>query len=206
MQASAIVLVRAALTDLVLWPGRVLSVRVVERNGERGTLALAGMLLDARIPLHVSAGQRLRVRVERADPNELVLRMVGEPANSQPQPPQPQGAQASEQHPDQALVLPGGWALVRHASDERSARRPVPGKQRTCAVSFSLRAPHAGDLDFHAEAVGDSLRVRVALAHGEAFDLAMTTHGDLERALRQAFPGDVAVEFVARREPVDAYG
>ena len=63
---------------LALEPGAELAARVVATGPQagRGTIALAGMTLPARVPAGVEAGQTLRLQVVRVEPGQLTVKVV----------------------------------------------------------------------------------------------------------------------------------
>ena len=71
-------LLKAELPQLVLRPGITLAARVAERQGSRGLLMIAGSALAAELPEGVKAGDTLRLRVQEASPDRIVMRMESE--------------------------------------------------------------------------------------------------------------------------------
>src|SRR5581483_3176874 len=103
-------LIRAVLgTELKVAAGRGFMARVVNVNpGGRGTLSIAGMPVDAKLPPGVEAGQDLRLVVRHVSPDQVVLALTGEA-----------GAAAAQSQA--AAELPGGGHVrvtERDASSE----------------------------------------------------------------------------------------
>lgn len=199
MQPVEVVLLRAGLPELPLWPGRVLAARVLERSGDRGLLALAGTVLEARLPEGVKEGDHLRLRVTRQAAQELVLRVVEEaPAQSTSAPAAPTPASAFA-----AVTLPGGLLVSRDPNGEGEARGERPQRR---AVSLVLHSPRLGELHLRAELLAGRLRARVAAEPGTVLEAARARLPALEDRLRGLGLEQLELELVARRGPVDAYG
>src|SRR5581483_11640704 len=68
-------LIRAVLgAELRVAPGRALMARVVSVNPDgRGSLSIAGALIDATLPPGVESGQDLRLLVRHVSPEQVVL-------------------------------------------------------------------------------------------------------------------------------------
>ncbi|HJS95239.1 MAG TPA: hypothetical protein VJ741_13330, partial [Solirubrobacteraceae bacterium] len=90
-------LIRAVLgAELRVAVGRGLMARVVNVNpGGRGTLSIAGVPVDARLPPGVEAGQDLRLVVRHVSPEQVVLGISQE-------------AGAAAVQAQSAVELPGG--------------------------------------------------------------------------------------------------
>src|SRR3954464_13629078 len=71
-----LILLRAALPDLALRPGTFVSARVLGR----ATILLGGARLAAQLPEGVGEGDVLRLRVQEASSDRLVLKVVEHPA------------------------------------------------------------------------------------------------------------------------------
>src|SRR5919199_147691 len=78
-----VALLSAAARELALTPGSEVVARVAAapRGDSRGLLALAGMLLEARLPEGVAEGQTLRLTVAEAEAGRLTLRLVKPPSD-----------------------------------------------------------------------------------------------------------------------------
>src|SRR4051794_26317216 len=113
----ALTMLRAVAPDVPLTVGSVLGARVLSREGDRGTLLLLGARLAAQLPEGVQEGDRLRVRVQEASADRLVLKVV-----ETPQAPAPAGPQPIALPP---LALPGGATarLFVEPDEDGSSRR-----------------------------------------------------------------------------------
>ncbi len=187
-------LIRAVLgTELRVTPGRALMARVVAADGQgRGSLSIAGALIDAKLPKGVQAGDELRLTVRDITPERVVLSLSDQAAAA--------AAQA-------AVELPGGGHVrVSPLSDEDEAgsrgRQSGPGRH-TLALVYD--APTLGAVDLRFELDPQSLRVSATLAAGEPAALAAGAAGELRDALGAALGRPVTVEVTPRREPLDLY-
>ena len=139
-------LIKAVLgTELRIAPGRALMARVVTADGlGRGSLNIAGAVIDATLPKDIQAGQELRLTVAHVSPDRVELSLSG-------QDPATLAAAASE-----AVPLPGGGTVQvaerdagggggasgsqgtdRHAL--ASATTPPRSARSTCASSLIRR-------------------------------------------------------------------
>lgn len=187
-------LIKAVLgTELRIAPGRALMARVVTADGRgRGSLNIAGAVIDATLPKDIQAGQELRLTVAHVSPDRVELSLSG-------QDPATLAAAASE-----AVPLPGG-GTVRVA--ERDAGGGTGGSQGSDRHALSLRydAPALGAIDLRFELDPETLRVSATLAAGRPFDVALNNAGKLGDALTAAVGRSVTVDVVPRREPLDVY-
>jgi hypothetical protein len=189
-----LVLLRGMLPDLTLRPGAVMSGRVLDPT----TLVLEGVRLKAELPAGVEAGQRLRLRVEEADPahpERLHLRVL-EPAAR----PQETSAPLAPSVPDTAyqLALPGG-AIAHVVVDEREAARGRRAKGDVRSVVVRYDSPTLGRLDVRLDADG-------AAVHVSAGEPALTVRGAadvLRDALARATGRPVLVTVHPRQETLD---
>src|SRR4051812_39922341 len=90
-------LLRSQLPEFVIRPGQTLVARVLEHSGRHGFISLAGARLAAELPHQVQAGQTLRLAVQEATPERLVLKLLPDPASLPPAVavPLPGGGQAT---------------------------------------------------------------------------------------------------------------
>jgi len=191
-------LIRAVLgAELRVAPGRGLMARVVNVNpGGRGTLSIAGMPVDAKLPPGVQAGQDLRLVVRHVSPEQVVLSLSGE-------------AGAAVAQPQAAAELPGGGRVrvtERDADSEADPdRSTAPGTGRH-VLALAYDAPALGTVDLRFELDPQSLRVNATLAAGGPAASATGAAGELREALSDALGGrPVTVEIIPRREPLDVY-
>lgn len=189
-------LIRAVLgAELRVAPGRALMARVVDVNpAGRGSLSIAGALIDAKLPPGVEAGQDLRLVVRHVSPERVVLGLSGE-------------AGAAAAPPPAAVELPGGGRVrvSERPEEERRGRSAGAGPGRhTLALAYD--APALGTVDLRFDLDAQSLRVSAVLGAGEPVGSAQARAGELRDALGAALGGRaVTVEISARHEPLDVY-
>ena len=192
-------LIRAVLgAELRVAVGRGLMARVVNVNpGGRGTLSIAGVPVDARLPPGVQAGQDLRLVVRHVSPEQVVLGISQE-------------AGAAAVQAESAVELPGGGRVrvtERDADSESDRRATAPGSGRH-VLALAYDAPALGTVDLRFELDAQSLRVNAALAAGAPAASANEAAEELRDALSEALGGGgrtVTVEITPRREPLDVY-
>lgn len=194
-------LIKAVLgTELRIAPGRALMARVMTADGlGRGSLNIAGAVIDASLPKDVQAGQELRLVVREVSPDRVELSLAGQDASA---------AAAAE-----AVPLPGGGTVQvseRDAGGSDDAGGPgggragAPGADRH-SVSLRYDAPTLGAFDLRFELDPESLRLSATVGAGSPFDLALDNAAKLSDALAQAIGRAVTVNVVPRREPLDVY-
>jgi hypothetical protein len=184
-------LIRAMLGgEVKVAPGRAMMARVVAADGfGRGTLTIAGAVIDAELPKHVQAGQELRLTVRHVSTEQVVLGLTDQTP--------PAGAAA--------VPLPGGGALrvAEDTSDSSgSGGRGSPGAQ---TLSLSYDAPTLGTVDLRFELDPGSLRVRVEIAPGTPLSLAQDRADRLRDALTDGVGRPATVTVAPRHEPLDLY-
>jgi hypothetical protein len=150
-----LLVLRAALPmPSALRPGAVVVASVLDR----GLLSLAGARVAATLPDDVRPGDVLRLRVQEASPERVVLQVV-------PSPPPVSTA---------AVVLPGG-ATVRVISDEEQSR--ASARERSVVLRYD--SPTLGRLDIRLSSSGAT----VFASEGAPADAARAAAGDLAAAL-----------------------
>lgn len=184
-------LVRAALPDLVLREGSVLSARVAERSGRHGLLMLAGSALVAELPDDVRAGERLRLAVQDTSGDQVVLRVVPD-------------APASPPPGVVALPLPDGRS-ARVRVEERDAAGRRAGADEAAGVTLVYDSPALGAIELRLAVDGAAATARVQVGAGTPFLLAEEGREALRAALEGATGRAARVEVLARREPLDVY-
>jgi hypothetical protein len=189
-------LIRAVLgAELRVAPGRALMARVVSADGfGRGSLSIAGALIDAKLPPGVQAGQDLRLVVRHVSPEQVVLGLSGE-------------AGAAAVPAQTEVELPGGGRLRITERDPESgpdrATAPAGGRH---VLALAYDAPALGTVDLRFELDPQSLRVNATLAAGAPAASATDAAGELRDSLTDALGGrPVTVEISPRREPLDVY-
>jgi hypothetical protein len=188
-------LIKAVLgTELRIAPGRALMARVVTADGlGRGSLNIAGAVIDATLPKDIQAGQELRLTVSHVSPDRVELSLSG-------QDPAAFAAAASE-----AVPLPGGGTV--QVAERDAGGGGGAGAQGADRHALSLRydAPALGAIHLRFELDAETLRVSATLSAGQPFDVALNNAGKLGDALTAAVERAVTVDVVPRREPLDVY-
>jgi hypothetical protein len=187
--AVDLVLLRTAAPDLPIVVGRVLTARVVERNGRHGILNLAGAIVTAELPDEVQEGDRLRLAVRETTAERVVLQQI--PAHGPP----PLAAGAA---PPPRAQLPQGGAvelLGREGGGE-------PGAPQELTLRVQL--PSLGVVDLWLALDEHRVAARVALGEG-ALPAAHERSGALGAALAAAAGRPAEVTLVARADPLDVY-
>ena len=184
-------LIRAVLgAELRIAPGRGLLARVVSTDGlGRGTLSIAGALIDAELPRHVETGQELRLVVREVSADRVVLGLSDQAVAPPPAP----------------VELPGGGTVRVNEDDEGGGSSPPGTSPETQRLSLRYDAPALGPVDLRFELGAGSLRVVVALGPGDALDLGRSGAGELQRTLGANADRPVTVTVAGRREPLDLY-
>ena len=184
-------LIKAVLgAELRIAPGRALMARVVTADGlGRGSLNIAGALIDATLPKDVQAGQELRLTVRHVSPDRVELGMSG-------QDPAPAATDA--------VRLPGGGSVQVAERDAGGGGGAGTGDERH-ALSLVYDAPALGAVDLRFGLDPKSLHVSVTVAAGTPFDLALDGAGKLGDVLADAVALPVTVDVVPRREPLNVY-
>jgi hypothetical protein len=186
-------LIRAIVgAEMRVAPGRALMARVVSADAAgRGSLSIAGALIDAELPNGIQAGQELRLTVRDVSPERVVLSL-----SDQNTPPPPVAVPAAP--------MPGGGTVhVR----ERDPGAPGGGGATPDRHSLALvyDAPALGPVDLRFELDPQTLRLSATFAAGDPVQQAEAAAGTLRDALSDALGRPVIVEISARREPLDLY-
>jgi hypothetical protein len=166
-----LVLLRAALPVPALRAGSVVVARVLDQR----MLSLAGSRVAATLPEDVKPGDVLRLRVQEAGPERVVLQIV-------PSPPPASTV---------AVALPGG-AFARVIEDE--AEDGAAGGRGSRSVVLRYDSPVLGRLDIRLSSAG----AVVHASEGPPADAARAASGDLAAAL------GAPVAVIARRSALDA--
>jgi hypothetical protein len=176
--------------------GRAMMARVVLADGSgRGSLSIAGYLLEAELPTNVKAGDDLRLVVRDVNAERVLLGISDAHAETAPVPvPVPLAAPVT-------IPLPGGGNLQVTERDADGTQAASPG-----AHTLSLRydAPALGPIDVRFELDPTSLRLGVTVAPS-ALAPAQSGSDDLRQALADELQRLISVTVSARREPVDVY-
>jgi hypothetical protein len=195
MQTLAVDL--ALLRDVLLpgvriAPGRALMARVVAAESGRGSLSIAGYLIEAELPKHVRAGQDLRLEV-RDISAERVLLQISDSGQTAPSPPA-------------EVPLPGGGTLtVTERDAQGDSRGGGGGGAGSLSVALRYDAPALGPVDLHFELAPGALRVGVTVSAGDPLQRAQADADTLRTALAAALGHAVSVTVSPRRDPIDVY-
>jgi hypothetical protein len=186
-------LIRAVVgAELRIAPGRAFMARVVTANaGGRGSLSIAGALIDAELPKGVQAGQELRLTVRHVSPERVVLSLSDQ---STPAPPTAVPA---------APMPGGGTVQVRERDSGAAGRGGATPDRHSLALVYD--APTLGPVDLRFELDPETLRLSATFAAGEPVQQAEGAAGALRDALSDALGRPVNVEISPRREPLDLY-
>ena len=204
--------------DIKIVPGRAVMARVVQAPpGQKGSLSIAGYLLDAELPENVRAGQDLRLVIRDVNPERVLLAITDPYEEGHAQPNQqaqpatqaPQAQPVHAQPADPALTapppvpLPGGGEVQVTERDAGGAGGEAGDRQN---VLLRYNAPALGSVDLRFQMDAGALSLSVTLPAGQPLELARADAESLRQALRQAVPGRaVAVTVAPRREPLDLY-
>jgi hypothetical protein len=199
--------------DIKIVPGRAVMARVVapQQPGGRGSLSIAGYLLEAELPESVRAGDDLRL-VVRDVSAERVLLAITDPRDAGPgqQAQQAQTQPVGQQLPDPSAIapppvpLPGGGSVQVTERDAGGAGTGHSGDRQDVLLRYD--APALGTMDLRFQMAAGTLNVGVSLAPGGPLALAQADAESLRRALAAAMPGRaVSVTVTAQLPPLDLY-
>jgi hypothetical protein len=183
-------LVKAELPTLVIRPGMTLAARVMETHGSRGLLMIANAALAAELPDGVKAGDTLKLRVQEASSDRIVMRLESD-------------AQQAQQPPTVVPIpLPGGQQAYIHVNEESSESE---ARDRRSEVAITYRSPQLGALDFRLSLEGGAVTAQVRARKGAPFELAQAQAEELRDALNRATGKPVQLTVTPRHDPFDAY-
>ncbi len=202
--------------DIKIVPGRAVMARVVQApGGQKGSLSIAGYLLDAELPENVQAGQDLRLVIRDVSPERVLLAITDPHDSDQAQPtqqaPSTQEAQPTQQAqtPDPSLVaqppipLPGGGHVQVTERDGGGAGGQAGERQN---ILLHYNAPVLGSVDLRFQMDAGALSLQVTLPAGQPLELAQAGAESLRQALLEGAGGRaVSVTVAPRREPLDLY-
>jgi hypothetical protein len=184
---------------LALAAGKDLVARVVSAPlaGGRGLLSLAGVVLEARVPPGLTAGQVLQLRVTSADEQALVVRIVHDAAD---QPDEAATARMAGQLAlrgdgdllrvalglaDGTLWLPGGAAATVTVEPD-AGDDEAPGGSAGSEAAFTLHCPSLGAVEVRLRMTAGGVRAGVVTAPGTLTARAQAALPDLVTALERA--------------------
>ncbi len=199
---------RAVLgTEIKVVPGRALMARVVLADAPgRGSLSIAGFLVEAELPRDVRTGDDLRLIVREVTPERVVLSLSDDqPAAAAQRAPgaqPPPGAQPVPPPPVATIPLPGG-AMLEVA--EREARPGGPAGSESHTLTVRFQAPALGDVDLRFALDAGALALGVTVDPGASLDAARAEAETLRAALSETVARAVSVTVAPRRQPLDVY-
>ena len=207
MQALAVApqILRAVVgPDIKIVPGRAVMARVVVAEGTgRGSLSIAGFLVDAELPKDVRAGQDLRLVIKDVSAERVLLTMSDDRPDAAQQAGQQSQLTTPELPPGAVPVpVPGGGML---AVTERDAHGGRPGDGTTHSVALRYTTPELGAMDLHFTLDAGSLAVTVSVPPGPGLPLAQADAETLRQTLAEQLQRAVSVTVKPRREPLDLY-
>lgn len=177
------------LPELHIVPGRVLAARVVETSpAGRGTLSIAGQLIEAQLPEHLKAGQTVQLTVKDIS-GERILMSLNQQAL-----PTPVAA---------GVPLPGGGRL--QVFDPPEETESGPAAARTGSFTLRYDAPTLGPVDLHFMFDRDSVQLTVGAKDGTPFSLVRSELAELRQELQHRTGLEVTVTALARHDPVEVY-
>jgi hypothetical protein len=191
-------LLRTLLPDLPLAQGTVLPGRVLERDGDRGLLMLAGARVKAQLPHDVQPGDVLRLRVQESSAEKLVLKVV-----DGPQVEQQQALPSAAAMTAAGMVgLPGGATarlFVEPDGGETAGRREAAPR----SVLVRYESPALGRIDVKIVLSSTAVGATVQVSAGEPAGAVRAAAGELQDALASAASRPAQVRVLARDETVD---
>jgi hypothetical protein len=194
--------------EMKVVPGRALMARVAVADGSgRGSLSIAGFLIDAELPKNVRAGADLRLVVRDVNSERVLLTISDQPqtaAQTAAAPDQQQAAQTAgltTPPPPMMVPLPGGGTMQ---VVEREAGTPNSSSPEAQTLTLRYDAPALGAVDLRLELDPGSLRVGVSVAPS-ALEPARAGVAELREALSAAMGRPISVTVTPRREPLDLY-
>ncbi len=189
---------RAVLgTEIKIMPGRALMARVVVADGGgRGSLSIAGFLVDAELPKDVRAGEDLRLTVREVSPERVVLSLSDEHQSAMPPP-------ATPDLPISVPVpLPGGASLTVMEREARAGAAATPGSH---TLTLRVQMPALGDVDLRFALDAGAVALGVTIDPGAPLEQAQGQAPALRAALADAVQRAATVTVTPRRQPLDVY-
>lgn len=191
-----LVLLRGLFTDQPLRAGTMLAARVLDREGARGTLLLNGVRVPAQLPPELAAGDALRVVVQEATAERVVLQVVPRDA---PPPPAVTGGWAESY----ALALPGGAAARVLVEPDAEGSAGAAGAAPARRVTLRYDSPALGRLDLVLDLDASSVSGTVHATAGDPARRARAEAAVLRDALASATGRPATVSVRDREEVLD---
>ncbi len=181
---------------------------MLERHGAHGLLNLAGAVLVAELPEGVPEGARLRLAVQDASGERVIMRIVGDASSPAPPAPAPQGAPGTPQHgaaaiasPLVTLPLPDGTQAHARVEGDGGEEGGERGGTRSATVRYA--SPALGRIEVRLVLSPSGLSAGVAAPPGQGTALAAEHADELRAALHGVLGTPVDVHVGERRERVD---
>lgn len=205
----------------LLRAGAELVARLIEAppGGGRGTISLAGLLVEAELPPGLEAGQRLRMTVSRVDRSQVVLKLLAEPQSPA------RGAESTGRDTHAAarlageLAVRGDGTLLQAAVELAGPVLPLPGGGaaeilvepdggddaggrggESAEAAFVLHSPALGAIEVRLRSSPAGVRAAVTTAPGRPAELARAGIDQLVSGLERA-TGKPAAATVGARPP-----
>jgi hypothetical protein len=165
--------------------------RVVHADGTgRGSLSIAGAVIEADLPKHVRAGAEVRLVVKEVSAERVVLSMADHPAVVPP---------------PAEVPLPGGGSVRVPAREDTEPGGSSSSEQGSYSLSLRYDAPALGPIDLRFQLDRASLRVTAAVSAGDPLSAMEAGAETLRAALAAVSDRTVTVTVAPRREPLDLY-
>jgi hypothetical protein len=190
IQLSATML-RNQAPDLVLRLGSTVAARVMERHGARGLITIGNAVLTAELPESLRAGETVRLLVQDATGERVVLKVVEQAG----QPPQQQAVVS--------VPLPNGSNARLHVDEDAAGEDR--GRRTEHSVAVSYHSPALGSMRFRVALDSGSVSVVVRAAPGAPLSMAEAGAAELREALARVTGRAVQVTVMPREDPVDLY-
>jgi Flagellar hook-length control protein FliK len=187
-------LLRAVLsTEVELSAGRELMARVASLGADgRGTLSLAGNLLEAELPSGVSTGDELRLVVREVTPERVTLAIQ----------PDSNPAQIPPLVSAPLVPMPAGGSLQVTERDAQGAQQVRDGVH---TLSLRYDAPDLGPVEMSFTLGAGGLQLALTVAPGSSMDAAQSAAPELSDALVRATELPVTLTITQRREPIEVF-
>jgi hypothetical protein len=196
---------RTLLTpEINIVPGRAMMARVVVADGGgRGSLSIAGLLVEAELPKEVRTGDDLRLVVRDVSAERVLLSIsdAHQETPAAPVAPQTPATPVPIAAPV-TIPLPGGGNV--QVTERDGGGSGGAASQDTHTVSLRYDAPQLGAFDLRFDLDPNSLRLNVTVAP-RALESAQSSSDGLRQSLADELQRAISVTVSPRREPLDIY-
>lgn len=198
-----LVLLRGLIPELPMRPGDVLPARVFSRD----TLVLAGVRVAAQLPENLEVGQRLRLQVQEASHQKLLLRVVetsgGAEAEALPRSVTADPL-ANALRAGLVVPLPGGQVARLFVDADGGSEAERPGRSGGLSrATLRFEAAALGRVDLALEVLPGAVSGTVIAPAGDAAARLADHADELRDALAQATGRPASVSVRPRNETVD---